>query len=196
MTRTDVPFSQIRTGGFCRVSPYALFADITYIRNETERDAIVDACFAVRGYVPVIDRHPKYGWVFHTLHGPELTWRKQCAEWFPQEAATRGTAERRIEDAICEHLRARGIAFRRQVVCRGGIADVVTAERVYEVKANLSHGLFRAIGQVLVYRAAIDPALEPVIIGRTVTRQSTSMAASVGVLVSDVDQAIRTNELR
>ncbi len=53
-----------------------------------------------------------------------------------------------------------------QVHCSVGIADIVTDTSIIEVKYSLTRThLFQAIGQVLSYRQAINPALIPIVIG-------------------------------
>lgn len=72
-------------------------------------------------------------------------------------------SERLLQLEIVEKL---GIPCRTFVPCEAGIADIVTDTTIIEVKYILtSQNLFRAIGQVLVYRQAINPTLRPVIIG-------------------------------
>jgi hypothetical protein len=48
--------------------------------------------------------------------------------------------------------------LRRHVKCRSGIADIVADLLIIECKVNPSRAeLFQAVGQVLLYRADIDP---------------------------------------
>lgn len=75
--------------------------------------------------------------------------------------------ERSIENAYASILAHRGHKVQRQVRCSNGIADIVTDTAIYEIKLRLTReSLFQAVGQVLLYRQAIDPTLEAHIVGQ------------------------------
>lgn len=75
--------------------------------------------------------------------------------------------ERSIENAYVGLLAHRGHRVGRQVRCANGIADIVTDTAIYEVKLRLTReSLFQAVGQVLLYRQAINPTLEAHIVGQ------------------------------
>lgn len=74
--------------------------------------------------------------------------------------------EAALTQAFAAHLVSRGERVAVQVTCAVGIADVVTDRAVYEVKFYLTrNNVINALGQVLLYRQAINPALRAVIVG-------------------------------
>lgn len=74
--------------------------------------------------------------------------------------------ERDVVDALVTDLRRVGVPVVREVKCAAGVADVVTPDAVYEVELLLSRNvLFHALGQVLLYRAALDYTKRAVIVG-------------------------------
>ena len=73
-------------------------------------------------------------------------------------------SEDELERFLVQRLEESGATCRRQVPCNVGIADVITETHVYEIKFRADRReLFTAIGQVLVYRQAINPRLVPVV---------------------------------
>jgi len=89
---------------------------------------------------------------------------------------------------IVQALCASGIAAQEQVVCAAGAADIVTARRdaVIEVKLDLTRKQIQwAVGQVLLYRAAINPQARAIIVGYATdeTAGLVEWAAAVGVEV-------------
>ena len=69
-----------------------------------------------------------------------------------QVAAKDYQAERRIEDALCARLQARGVKFYRQMPISLMRVDVVTAGEIYEVKKDFSiEHCVKALGQLLFY---------------------------------------------
>lgn len=91
-----------------------------------------------------------------------------------------------IEKAFGKQLKDQGGSVNHQVRCEYGIADIVTPDAIYEIKAYLDReSLFTAIGQVLAYRTNINPHAKAVVVGRkpkvgTVNRH---IAEAVGVEV-------------
>lgn len=79
----------------------------------------------------------------------------------------RDLLEADIEANVAIRLHRRGIRpVQRQVHCQAGIADIVTADTVYEIKLDLSRSsLFSAIGQVSVYARELERP-NRVIVGR------------------------------
>lgn len=170
-----------RTGDPMRASAVAWFRDITLVRDATERASVMRLC-GRDGYMPIMEQHPRLGLLLHSLATPggDLL-RKRCAALFgttargdpPRRVArvaavrpSQTEAERAIQGRLVTTLRALGFAVREYVHCDIGFADVVTPEAVYEVKASLSRRtLHAALGQVLLYRASINPALRAVIAG-------------------------------
>ena len=79
----------------------------------------------------------------------------------------RDLTEADIEGDVIARLRDAGLHARRQVRVPSGIADIVTATAVYEVKLWLTRdSLFRAIGQVTLYAAELGGDRQRVIIGQ------------------------------
>lgn len=75
-------------------------------------------------------------------------------------------SEKNLERLIVQSLRSQGIPVEIQVNCGVGVADLVTPEAIYEIKVALSRKrLFQAIGQVLIYRQAIDPSRRAIVAG-------------------------------
>jgi hypothetical protein len=91
----------------------------------------------------------------------------QYAEkYWPQTPTYLDEAE--LENVIYTHLNAMGYGGKteRQVACPAGVIDLLNGEAIYEVKLELSRPqLFAAIGQVSIYRQAINPNLKAVVVG-------------------------------
>jgi len=74
--------------------------------------------------------------------------------------------EKRIEKAFAATLTTQGIPVQHQVKCEAGIADIVTPDAIYEVKASLTRSsIQKGIAQVLAYRACINPSAKVAIVG-------------------------------
>ncbi len=103
-------------------------------------------------------------------------------------AATYARSEVELRAQIAQALRSSGIAVDEQVLCGAGMADLVTARRdaVIEIKLDLSRKqLYAAIGQVLLYRAAINPSARAIVVGYA-TEETAGLidwAAELGVEV-------------
>jgi DNA-binding Xre family transcriptional regulator len=98
----------------------------------------------------------------------------------------RARSESELRAAIAAALRASGLAIEEQVWCGTGAADIVLADRsvVIEVKYVLSaKGIQQALGQVLLYRAAINPTARAIVVGYATTQTAALVpyAASLGV---------------
>jgi hypothetical protein len=94
--------------------------------------------------------------------------------------------EKVIEKAFGKQLEGQGISVSYQVRCEHGIADIVTPDAIYEIKAYLDReSLFTAIGQVLSYRTCINPTARAVVVGQQPGWKPvhTQIAQSVGVEV-------------
>lgn len=152
--------------------PYSLFADMTSLgHGEFGRACadIIDAHCAAYDTVAVIDEHANGEWFFHTLYDlpARQAFRKKISEEF-NDTRTRGTqkTEAAIEKEFAARLRKQGHTVQRQVLCGAGKADIVTESAVYEIKKTLRRDeLFKALGQVLLYREALGNHLRPVIVG-------------------------------
>ncbi|WP_119073118.1 hypothetical protein [Aggregatilinea lenta] len=163
----------MQTGDTSKLKPYSLFADMTYL-GEGERgracaDIVEAHCFA-HDAVAAVGQNRDGMWIFHTLYdfSTDLTYRKPISKLFENDSPREAKNERAMETAFAKRLRRAGHAVERQVPCAAGVADIVTEEAVYELKGQLSRSnFFTAVGQVLLYRQAINPALRPVVVGRT-----------------------------
>jgi DNA-binding Xre family transcriptional regulator len=90
----------------------------------------------------------------------------------PQTSISAATPQHRSEPAlraaIAQTLRAHGLAVDEQVACAAGAADLVTARRdaIYEAKLFLSRkALQQAVGQLMLYRASINPEARMIVVG-------------------------------
>lgn len=141
----------------------AFFRGNNLVRNPDHASHIRQQCSA-HDLIAFIDFNPDvngnpYG-VWHTYALPGLRdcvthpgWDQyvQLLGWRqPQEL--KPLTELDIEEQLVKALQRLGTRCDRQVHLRSGIADVVTAQSVYEVKLVLDRAeVFKAIGQVLVY---------------------------------------------
>lgn len=96
--------------------------------------------------------------------GTSLLWTLDHIPFPNREKTT--NKEKRLELEFGKSLSGQGISVQYQVKCECGIADIVTPDAIYEVKASLSRGnIFRAASQVLLYRNCINPSAKAVIVG-------------------------------
>lgn len=167
------------TGDWNVLTPEAIFADLTYIGPDRRLAIQIQRRCLADKHIPLIDHDRELGWIFHTLFGPNGTVSKKAiAERFEDVHKTdtrlvdrrkskRATeTEYAIEQQLVHYLRRKGDCPQRQMHCGAGYADVVTATAIYEVKRELNQaGIREAISQVLLYRQAIDPGLDPWIVG-------------------------------
>jgi prophage antirepressor-like protein len=94
--------------------------------------------------------------------------------------------EKKLEELFGTHLEAQGITVQYQVRCEVGIADIVTLNAIYELKAALSKSsLQQAVGQVLAYRACINPLAKAIVVGYPSRNEPVDLkfAEAVGVEV-------------
>jgi hypothetical protein len=121
---------------------------------------------------------PVFFAAYRALYG-SLPICRHCLERDPREADLEWALVRRLE----------GVGIRpieRQVRCRAGIADVVTADTVYEVKLSLTRvSLFQAVGQVSVYARELERQ-NRVIVGQW-TPETDRLAASIRKLGIQVE---------
>jgi hypothetical protein len=156
---------------FGTLSPEVLFSDITYFSDPGVRNRIQAHCLE-HGCVAGIEfDHELHLWVWHTLYQPQqgTMFRKDVADRFPPVSNARILSERALTATFAADLRRRGIAVDCYVSCGGGVADIVSRGRdvVYELKRLLSREvLFHAVGQVLIYKASINPSARAVIVGQ------------------------------
>jgi DNA-binding Xre family transcriptional regulator len=91
-------------------------------------------------------------------------------------AAPQHRSEPALRAAIAQTLRAHGLAVDEQVACAAGAADLVTARRdaIYEAKLFLSRkALQQAVGQLMLYRASINPEARVIIVGYPTSETAT-----------------------
>jgi phage-related baseplate assembly protein len=99
---------------------------------------------------------------------------------------TRARSEPELRAVIVHALHASGIAVDEQVRCAAGAAYIVTVRRdtVIEVKLELTRKAIQwAVGQVLLYRAAINPAARAIVVGYATSETAglVDCAAAIGV---------------
>lgn len=181
--REDIPprsqMDVITCGG--KVSPMFLFDEYTFISEEL-KDGFTRYCID-RGYIPFIDYDTDYGsWIFHSITYKDLIWKKPVSEKFESHESKEGN-EAALEKKFVAHLKQLGVASNTQVICKAGIADIVTQEKIYEAKDVLTgSSLFRAIGQVLLYRQCINPSAGAAIIcNRSLVEHLHPVALLIGV---------------
>src|SRR4051794_9471737 len=100
-------------------------------------------------------------------------------------AEARARSEPELRAIIVQALRASGIAVEEQVICGAGMADIVTARRdaVIEIKLDLNRKAIQwAVGQVLLYRQAINPNARAIDVGYATSETAglVDWAAAVG----------------
>lgn len=176
-----------------KLSAERWFVDHTFIPDDYVDD-IWQQCDA-DGALPLISRHPRFGWVFHTLCRKGVIISKPIADEFPLDSTPQLT-EREIEDRICDYLESKGIQYQRQVPCEIGIADVVTDSTVYELKLSVAGSMiFMAIGQAQAYRAALGVARAAILTVRPPLR-AVQIGDLLGVAVLDHDEAATEGHIR
>ena len=142
------------------------FFNTTFLKEDTETVGAIGLECTEAGFIPFIDYDRKYGWVFHSLNclnqGGFIV--KKIAARFKKSGAKNGEAA--IENALAARMTARGEKHEQQVYCGTGIIDILSDVAVYEVKAKLGRNeIIRAVGQVLLYRAAVGGDRRAVIVG-------------------------------
>jgi DNA-binding Xre family transcriptional regulator len=103
-------------------------------------------------------------------------------------AAPQHRSEPALRAAIAQTLRAQGIAVDEQVVCAAGAADLVTARRdaILEAKLFLNRrSLQQATGQLLLYRANINPNARMIVVGYP-TRETAALRPHIEALGIEV----------
>ena len=176
-----------------RLSAENWFIDHTLIPDDW-KDYIYQQCID-DGALPIMQRHPKLGWVFHTLCRNGTITRKEIAKEFELPTPRRFT-ELDMENEVCRHLESSGILFERQVSCVIGIADIVTKDVVYELKLSVwGSAIFTAIGQVLAYQRIVGAAK-----GVILTARPDERAVRIGRLlripVLDYQEAMQKGSIR
>jgi hypothetical protein len=73
--------------------------------------------------------------------------------------------EKKLEDNLYDLLVSKGIKVERQKRCLAGFIDIITETCIYEVKDVLTiNTLYKAIGQLLLYRECINSTANAYII--------------------------------
>jgi hypothetical protein len=79
--------------------------------------------------------------------------------------AERLAREAELERTLIDVFSGAGMIVRRQVPCLTGIADVVTDSTIFELKDALDRRSFQqAIGQLILYRQALNPMARTAIV--------------------------------
>jgi hypothetical protein len=105
--------------------------------------------------------------------------------------------EKRLELEFGKSLSGQGIPVQHQVRCEHGIADIVTPDAIYEVKASLSRGnIYRAASQVLLYRNCINPSAKAVIVGYPDSKEpvNAGIANALGIEMIVCKDAVAVKE--
>ena len=163
---------------FCITEGYTSFDELLYILT-TIQTALPPARYC--------HPHPDMAWfvAFNMDIIQDVTRDEIIAQQHTLKQPSEGP-EKKIERAFGKQLESQGIPVQYQVPCAYGQADIVTPDTIYEVKAFLDKkSLHEAIGQVLAYRACINPAAKAVVVGGKPKRGSVHMqlAQAVGVAV-------------
>jgi hypothetical protein len=152
------------------LTPEALFDEITFIDNEDTKRKLEEHCFAYN-VIAVIDYWPERNiWIWHTSYTMFSLSKstKPIATMFSSTHTTRQHREQELMLAVVQWLHEQGIEVDTLVPCRIGEIDIVSKERdlIFEVKLTLSRdALYRALGQVLLYRQCLNPLAQAFIIG-------------------------------
>ncbi len=158
--------SDLMSGKRSSIPAMHWFDEFTFLgNNEDAKQRIVRDCVG-QGYVPIIDYDSELGWVFHSLNCPGGAISKKSIALRFEIEVSQEKLEAQLESLIVEELAVRGDNPRRQVRCAAGTIDILTDNAVYEVEFQLHRSkVFEAVGQVLLYRQAVDPSLRAVIVG-------------------------------
>jgi hypothetical protein len=146
-----------------KVSPMFLFEEYGGFNDPMLVRDVSRYCIE-RGWIPFLDYDSDFReWVFHSITCPaqDRIWRKPIAAKFHIHSIpslSKFFGEQDLEDEFLNYLKSKTISCISQVRCKAGIADIVTAEKIYELKGVLTHSnLYKAIGQVQVYTQTINP---------------------------------------
>lgn len=151
-----------------KVSLKALFADFTYLHNDEELANYFRARAKMEDGIAFIEEHEDYGLVWYSLMLRGEFHSKQIAEVFRSKNNKKTLREIDVEEKAASLLQDMGEKVRRQVKCFSGIADIVTDNLIVEVKLLLSiSSIKKAVGQLLMYRPAINPKAKLIIAGIT-----------------------------
>jgi hypothetical protein len=168
---------------FGTLTPEALFAEITFIPDEPTTRRIQQHCVTHHCVAGIAYDADCGQWVWHTLYRRDGTkLEKESAEQYHQRDARDVELEADMMEPLAAFFAANGMPVDCFVSCAAGVADMVTQARdiVLEVKSHLTRArLYYAIGQVLLYRQAINPQARAVIVGRM-----TSSAAALAPLIA------------
>jgi hypothetical protein len=156
------------TFNLSKVSLKALFADFTYLRDDERLANYFRARARAEGAVAIIEKHEVYGLVWHSLFTPNESLSKSIQSEFLTEYKSKSITEAEVEERVASLLESEGEKVRRQVRCNTGTADIVTENKIIEVKRTLTiSSVKQAIGQLLMYSMAINPGAELVVAGIT-----------------------------
>jgi hypothetical protein len=147
-------------------NPMFLFEEYGSL-DEDLKDDIKHYCIE-RGYIPFIDYdHDLQKWIFHSITHGDLIWKRPIAAKYEALDESGFTLESKLERDFSSYLTSLGANVRTQVRCDSGVADIVTENKIYELKHKLNRSsFFSAIGQVLLYRQRINPKAAVAIVCR------------------------------
>lgn len=149
-----------------KVSLEALFADFTYLHKDEELANYFRTRARLEDGFAFIEEHEDYGLVWHTLSLRGEFHSKQIAEIFRSKNNKKALREIDVEEKVASLLQSMGEKVQRQVKCLSGIADIVTDNLIVEVKLLLTiSSIKQAVGQLFMYRPAINPKAKLVIAG-------------------------------
>jgi hypothetical protein len=167
-----------------RVTPMFLFEEYSLLDEDLKND-IKRYCIE-REWIPFIDYDPDFNsWVFHSITHGNMIWKKPIAKKYEALDEYRVGSEAKLEREFAAHLRNLGISVQTQVRCDCGIADVVTENRIYELKYRLDRAsFFQALGQVLLYRQSINPNADVTLVCKvSIVPELHQFAKNMGVQV-------------
>jgi len=165
-----------------RHEPLQLFQEFTFVDNEWAR-AIEKRCVSCN-YIPRIEYHGGFqSLLFHSLFYLGQKWEKGVAKDFIKKRKAIASCERELEQHLETDLRVAGIFCRSQVACAAGVADLVTADCIIELKFNPSTNeeWLKAIGQAVAYRHCLGKKRAVVFSHRHLPHWFSAAAGSVGV---------------
>lgn len=92
--------------------------------------------------------------------------------------------EYKLEGLYCDILRKKNIKYRKHFKFEYGEVDIITKHRIYEVKYSpVNYELFRAVGQVLIYKDFINKNLEPWILTNKISNDMKHAIENIGIKI-------------
>lgn len=167
-----------------QATPMFLFQEYSFMNEDLKND--VNRYCMDRGWIPFIDYDSDLGgWIFHSISHGDLIWKKPIAKKYEGMDECEVGGEAKLEREFSAHLQSLGLKVWNQVRCDSGVADIVTENKIYELKFKLDRtSFFQAVGQVLLYRQSINPSAEAVLVCRiSIVPELHTIAKRIGVEV-------------